>query len=744
MGEVDNPDADLPERAMTARPILNLVGHLAALLDANGVLIEGNDLLADRERPNVLGIPIWSAEWWNRTPSAAASLRFLVGQALKGDPVEVACDVVFSPAGDAEPVMLSVQPVGKGPGDPTALLFQAWPATAPTKGEMRSSLAAPPVRPDVIDLTDEDPELVESSLPAPPSDLAKARIDELKAHSRGQEVRFQMLAASSNDLIAIHDINGQVLYANPAASHLLGYQPADLIGANLSDLVHPDDQEDLARTLHPTAIPEGSEGGIRLTHRLRHKDGSIRWFETVVTTLVDQYGRPSQRLSTSADVSPDLLNHDRLVARALRDELTGLPAPALFYDRLDQALAASDRTKRPVGVLIMDIDRFSTVNQKIGHRAADDALRSIAARLRRLVRPGDTLARLGGDQFAMICTDTDGNAGAATVARRVLEAMHEPFRAEDELVRLSASIGVTSALGSRRPDEVIADANAAVHAAKNGGRHQIAVFDPDRHDSASGRLVNETTLRAAIENNELRLHYQPEYDLVTGTIVGFEALVRWERNGELVPPNEFIPVAERTGLIVPLGNWVLTEACRQSRIWNTVNDGSRPRVPIWVNLSAGQLNEPNLVETIQQIVVDAQISPELICLEITESALMQDTEEAARQLNHLKHLGIKLAIDDFGTGYSSLQYLKQFPVDLLKIDRSFVAELIEDDDSEAIIAGIIDLAHRLDLTVIAEGVENEAQLERLCELGCDQAMGYLFSPAVPASACIELLTPTDS
>lgn len=741
----DDPNADLPERAMTARPILDTVGHLAVLLDANGVLIEGNRLLLDRDRPRFLGLPVWSAPWWKRTPAAAASLRFLVGQALKGDPVEVSLVVDFTEDSPPSELTLSVSPIRRGPGDPAALLFEAWRAESTSGLDLReTSPHEPDLRKahDIAELVDAPP----APNAANTSDLLIAnaeRIHQLESVNRGQERRFQLLAATSTDLVAIHDVDGEILFANPSSQHLLGYEPETLVGMNLVDLVHPDDQESLTRTLHPST---NGEAQLLFTHRLRHNDGSIRWFETTLTTMVDHYGRPTQRISASCDVSPDRVNHERLVARALRDELTGLPAPALFYDRLEQALAVSERTQVSVGVLLIDIDRFANVNETIGHRGGDEALRAIAARLRRVVRPGDTLARLGGDQFGMICAETDGTAGATVVARRVLDAMSKPFRSgEDELVQLSASIGVTAAVGLRRPDEVIADADAAVHAAKNAGRQQFAVFDPERHDTAGGRLVNEATLRAAIENHELRLHYQPEYDLTTGKIVGFEALVRWERSdGELVPPNDFIPVAERTGLIVPLGNWVLSEACRQSRIWNSVSDGRRAKVPIWVNLSAGQLNEPNLVQTVQQILVDNQISPELICLEITESALMEDTNEAAKQLDHLKKLGIKLAIDDFGTGYSSLQYLKKFPVDLLKIDRSFVSGLPEDTNSEAIVAGIIDLAHRLNLVVIAEGVENEAQLERLCELGCDQAMGYLFSPAVPASGCIELLTQPES
>ncbi len=752
LAAVDDPSADLPERAMAARPILDSVDHLAVLLDANGVLIEGNRLLLDRDRPRFLGLPVWSAPWWQRTPAAANSLRFLVGQALKGDPVDVSLMVQFTEDSPPALLTLSVTPIRRGPGDPEALLFQAWrhDSSVSSASSVSEGVDDPAkLEGQPIDLRESDSEIAA----APPAPSAAAiedllsdnadRIQQLEAVNRGQERRFQLLAATSTDLVAIHDVDGEILFANPASQHLLGYEPDTLVGMNLVDLVHPDDQENLTRTLHPST---NGEARLLLTHRMRHSDGSIRWFETTLTTMVDQYGRPTQRISASCDVSPDRVNHERLVARALRDELTGLPAPALFYDRLEQALAVSERTQISVGVLLIDIDRFANVNEQIGHRGGDEALRAISARLRRLVRPGDTLARLGGDQFAMICAETDGTAGATVVARRVLDAMDKPYRSgESESVQLSASIGVTAAVGLRRPDEVIADADAAVHAAKNGGRQQFAVFDPERHDTAGGRLINEATLRAAIENHELRLHYQPEYNLKTGEIVGFEALVRWERSdGEMVPPGEFIPVAERTGLIVPLGNWVLAEACRQSRIWNSVSDGRRKKVPIWVNLSAGQLNEPNLVQTVQQILVDNQISPELICLEITESALMEDTNEAARQLDHLKKLGIRLAIDDFGTGYSSLQYLKQFPVDLLKIDRSFVSGMPDDDNSVAIVAGIIDLAHRLNLVAIAEGVEDEAQLERLCELGCDQAMGYLFSPAVPASACIELLTQPES
>ena len=402
---------------------------------------------------------------------------------------------------------------------------------------------------------------------------------------------------------------------------------------------------------------------------------------------------------------------------------------------MSHALAVSERSNQPIGVLFIDLDGFKIINDALGHHVGNTALSKVAERLTAIVRPGDTLARIGGDEFVMLCAGTDGARGAAAVARRILDAFAQPFVLEGREIYIGASIGIATSMGSEDPNRIIDNADTAMYEAKHESRGRFAIHDEIDQSLALERIDTEEALRRAVDNDELRLHYQPELDLESGNIVGFEALVRWQRpDGRLIPPGDFIPLAEETGIIVEIGRWVIAEACRQAAKWRVYRTAEQEPVQIWVNLSARQLGDPDLVPFVERTVAAAGITTDEICLEITESALMDDEQAATEQLDELRRLGISLGIDDFGTGYSQFAYLQRLPLDVLKIDRSFVSGLASDHAPATIVAAIIDLAHALGLIVIAEGVETEEQLSVLRELDCDQALGFLFSkPLEPAA-----------
>jgi len=364
----------------------------------------------------------------------------------------------------------------------------------------------------------------------------------------------------------------------------------------------------------------------------------------------------------------------------------------------------------------------------------DTALTKVAERLTAIVRPGDTLARIGGDEFVILCAGTDGARGASTVARRVLDAFTKPFVLEGQEIGLGASIGIATSSGADGAESVLERADTAMYEAKHQGKGRYAIHDQVDQQLEVHRGDTEAALRDAIANNELRLHYQPELDLDSGQIVGFEALVRWQRpNGNLTLPSEFIPLAEETGLIVELGRWVIAEACRQASVWRVHRNPGQEPIRIWINLSARQLSDPELVTFVEQAVASTGITTDEICMEITESALMVDADSATQQLDQLRRLGISLGIDDFGTGWSQFEYLNRLPLDVLKIDRSFVHGLGRDENSAVIVNAIIELAHALGMIVIAEGVETAEQLAVLEELDCDQALGFYFAEPREAS-----------
>jgi len=429
----------------------------------------------------------------------------------------------------------------------------------------------------------------------------------------------------------------------------------------------------------------------------------------------------------------------------LRDPLTGLPSRLLFLNRLCGALERLQRRPgRYVAVLFLDLDRFKVINDSLGHPAGDQLILAVAERLRQSVRRHETIARFGGDEFAVICEDLSDEQDAIAVAERLLKAFGPPFQLAHGEAVSTVSIGI--AVGVRPdqdPEELIRDADAAMYRAKQAGGGRIMLFDEVTRQRALDRLETETALRRALERDELRLAFQPEILIDSGKVVGLEALLRWQHPERgLLAPAEFLALAEETGLIVPIGEWVLREACRQARRWQTEFPGAED-LTMRVNVSPRQLADDKLVDCVRTVLEETGMDPARLCLEVTESVLVEDPESSARTLGALKGLGVEIAVDDFGTGYSSLEYLRHFPIDCVKIDRSFVRGLPHSPEDVAIVGAVIELGHALNLSVTAEGVENTKQLGNLQSAGCDTAQGFLFSRPERAEVVEGLLGRTD-
>jgi diguanylate cyclase (GGDEF)-like protein/PAS domain S-box-containing protein len=494
------------------------------------------------------------------------------------------------------------------------------------------------------------------------------------------------------------------------------------------------DEQEIVRTGRPL---------VDLEEKETLPDGSVRWVATTKMPLRDLQGQIIGTFGVSRDITERKLAEERLARQAFYDSLTGLPNRHLFMDRLDHLLKRlSRRVARPMlfAVLTLDVDRFKGVNDGLGHQMGDQLLVQIARRLETCLRPGDTLARLGGDEFCVLLEDIRNEADATRVAERINGALAAPFDVSGTDVFASASLGIAlSSSGYERPDEMLRDADTAMYRAKSNGRSRHEIFDAGMHRRAVGLLQIETDLRRALERDECRVYYQPIIDLRRGCVQGFEALLRWQHPQRgMVMPDLFIPVAEETGLIGPLGLWVLRASCRQMKAWQE-RLPEHAALSIAVNVSTRQIAQPSLVEDVKLILAETGLAATSLILEITESALMQNLQAGTAVMQRLHDLGVRLNIDDFGTGYSSLAYLQSFPVDTLKIDRSFIARLGGESGQDEIVRAIIALARSLRMSVTAEGVETAEQLAALQALDCASAQGFFFAPPHPAEVAEKLL-----
>jgi diguanylate cyclase (GGDEF)-like protein/PAS domain S-box-containing protein len=556
------------------------------------------------------------------------------------------------------------------------------------------------------------------------------------AAARRSEARFAALVENASDLVALTDIDSRVRYLTPSATRVLGLEPDALDDAPFTELLHPDDAVKGLAVLAEVAARPGSTR--RAEWRLRRADGSYCETEMLVSNML-AVPEIAGLVLTARDITERKALERQLTFQALHDPLTGLANRTLFVDRVEHALKRSLRRLGTVAVLALDLDDFKRINDSHGHAVGDRLLVAAAARLAAVLRIGDTAARLGGDEFAVLLEDFDDADEPQLVAERVGEAFREPFDLGGVEAFISASIGVALGRGAEfDPDELLSNADAAMYVAKAKGKQRWETFDPTMHREVRDRLALEADLRRAVSRSEFEVYYQPVWTTNTRRMVGVEALVRWRHPSRgLLAPAHFIAAAEKTGLIVPLGRFVLREACRQVVAWDQ-DGGPAAGLSVAVNLSPRQLDEADLVETVAAALADSGLRAERLNLEITEAVLVDDRPEIVDLLGKLKHFGVRISIDDFGTGFSSLSYLRRFPIDTLKIPKPFVDVVTNGTQDEALAQAIVSLARSLHLAVIAEGIEQESQLDLLVGMGCELGQGYLVSRPVPADGLLAL------
>lgn len=578
------------------------------------------------------------------------------------------------------------------------------------------------------------------------------QLQQVRRELAQQDRLFQLITENAADMIAVVDNHGRRLYNSPSYEKILGYSQQDLTSSSAFQQVHPSDRE---RVLQAAEKARLTGEGQRLEYRMRHKDGSWRILESTASPIRNMDQKIEGLVIVNRDISERKRAEEMLEHSAFYDGLTNLPNRTLFSDRLQHAvLRARRHSDYRFAVLFIDIDGFKVLNDSLGHSAGDELLVLVASRLTRNFRDTDTLARsalsdpqaiqdslarLGGDEFTVLLEDVFAPSDAIRVAQRIQSKLASAFEVKGQQIVITASIGIVcSSRSYSEAEELLRDAEIAMYRAKKSGKARWEVFDPAMHSSALHRLKLETDLRRGIENNELLVYYQPIVALENEHIVGFEALSRWKRPEGLVSPADFIPVADETGLIIPLNRELIREACNQLRNWQSQFQ-YEPALTMSINLAPKQFEQPDLAADIRGIVTDVGIAPGTLSFEIMETVAMGDVDRALSVLAGIKALGSRISIDDFGTGYSSLSRLPRFPIDILKIDRTFISKMTSDRDSHEIVRLIIMLAHNVGLKVVAEGTETKEQIEALKELGCEMAQGYFYSPPVNSQAVFGLL-----
>jgi diguanylate cyclase (GGDEF)-like protein/PAS domain S-box-containing protein len=555
--------------------------------------------------------------------------------------------------------------------------------------------------------------------------VANARMRETLRES---ESRFRSVVESANDAIVLANSQGEIISWNNGAKVIFGYTLNEISGQRISVLFpsryykdsHESDIDPLIALglLHP--------GSKAIELKGLKKEGEEFPLEISLSSWETAEGMFYSGIIR--DITERKLLENQLTHQALHDPLTKLANRVLFRNRVEHALARVNRNKNPIAVLFLDLDNFKTINDSMGHAAGDMLLVSIAERLVASLRSSDTPARLGGDEFAILVEDATQIGVVISVAERILDVLREPFVIDGKEVFISTSIGVAATItGHETPDELLRNADVAMYMAKNQGKGRHIVFENKMHEAVIKRIELEADMRQAIEREEFTLHYQPIIELQSESIMAIEALVRWNHPQRgLIPPDEFIPLAEETKLILPLGRWILEKACHQAREWQC-QYGSESWLSVTVNLSNREFLQKKLVEIVAAALDKSGLSPQCLILEITESVMLQDTEATIEKLQELKSLGVRLAIDDFGTGYSSLSYLQRFPVDILKIDKSFIDRISQSQEGAAVARAIITMSDTLHLRTVAEGIENPEQMAALKNLGCELGQGFHFA-----------------
>ncbi|HVA03519.1 MAG TPA: EAL domain-containing protein [Acidimicrobiales bacterium] len=554
--------------------------------------------------------------------------------------------------------------------------------------------------------------------------------EDAETSMRVSEERFRSLVQNSTDTTFVMGAEGRIFYASPATLSLFGRNPEDVLGLRATELVHREDrprvEAQLSALINSVTVTEP------IQFRVEHADGTYRFAEAVVSNLRDN---PSVAgyVGNLRDITERKEAESQLLHVALHDPLTGLPNRTLILDRADQMLVRSRREYRPVAAMFVDLDNFKDINDSLGHDAGDKVLQAVARRFVGILRESDTVGRLGGDEFVVLAEGASLGAGPEMVAERLHDALREPFEIEGYAsvsLTVTASIGIAG--GQRNSaSELLRDADIALYRAKALGKNRSALFQPEMQTAVLDRIELDADLRCALAEEQFFLLYQPVFDLDHVRVSGVEALVRWRHPVRgVVPPDQFIPMLEDSGLIVDVGRWVLFEACRQAAQWHRRGF----KLSMSVNVSMRQLEIHAFVDHIKEALAETGLDPTTLVIEITESTLMRDADATVRRLREIKDLGVQVAIDDFGTGYSSLAYLRQFPVDALKIDRSFIAAMADSPESGALIHTLVELGRTLGLETLAEGIEDNDQLAKLQAEQCDRGQGFLFSKPIEAEA----------